>query len=260
MCFVLWPNSEISCIGVCHVCSFSCLCVGNLPTILLILYPTRLFRKCVSCFCRWHALYMFVESLSQGQYKDRTSGTRDFMVVSASFLIFRILILGSFGDCHYAHISSTVQCILFGCALSFYAVVRPYKRNFSNNVDILILVLLETLSIANQNWAQFQKAQLTPYKTMHFPAHLHARELCPQIYSLSLPLPSYTHSRQHKIGRGLQARKVSFLQSDNCVMIPVFQDGYLPFQYTQTFKPIQASFAHTISQPLPFNELENNFF
>ena len=31
---------------------------------LLILYPTRLFRKCVSCcgFRRWHALHMFVES------------------------------------------------------------------------------------------------------------------------------------------------------------------------------------------------------
>ena len=31
--------------------------------------------------------------------------------------------------------------------LSFYAVVRPYKKFFSNNVDILILVLLETLSV-----------------------------------------------------------------------------------------------------------------
>ena len=34
------------------------------PTILLIVYPTRLFRKCVSyCgFRRWHALHMFMES------------------------------------------------------------------------------------------------------------------------------------------------------------------------------------------------------
>ena len=40
-----------------------------------------------------------------------------------------------------------MQCILFGFAVSFYAVVRPYKRTFSNNVDILILVLLETMSV-----------------------------------------------------------------------------------------------------------------
>ena len=41
------------------------------PTILLILYPTRLLRKCVPCckFQWWHALHMFVESF-QGQYKD----------------------------------------------------------------------------------------------------------------------------------------------------------------------------------------------
>ena len=34
------------------------------PTVLLILYPTRLFRKCVPCckFRWWHALHMFVES------------------------------------------------------------------------------------------------------------------------------------------------------------------------------------------------------
>ena len=45
------------------------------PTVLLILYPTRLFRRCVSCcvFRRWHALHMFVESF-QGQYKDGTNG------------------------------------------------------------------------------------------------------------------------------------------------------------------------------------------
>ena len=118
------------------------------PTVILILYPTRLFRKCVSCcgFRRWHALHMFVESF-QGQYKDGTNGTRDFRMVSASFLILRILILGSFGNHYHLFRSSVVQCILFGCAISFYAVVRPYKRNFSNNVDILILVLLEALSI-----------------------------------------------------------------------------------------------------------------
>ena len=64
------------------------------PTILLIVYPTRLFRRCVSCcrFRRWHALQMFVESF-QGQYKDGTNGTHDFRMVSASFLILRILIL-----------------------------------------------------------------------------------------------------------------------------------------------------------------------
>ena len=58
-----------------YICSSSYLCLGLIfPTILLILYPMRLFRICVSCcgFRRWHVLQMFKESF-QGQYKDGTT-------------------------------------------------------------------------------------------------------------------------------------------------------------------------------------------
>ena len=74
------------------------------PTVLLIVYPTRLFRKCASrCgFQRWHALHMFVESF-QGQYKNGTNGTRDFRMVSAFFLVLRILIVASFSHHHWSH-------------------------------------------------------------------------------------------------------------------------------------------------------------
>jgi len=68
-----------------------------LPTILLILYPLRVFTKLLSScgFQRWNALHMFVESF-QGQYKDGTNGTRDFRMASASFLLLRILILSTY--------------------------------------------------------------------------------------------------------------------------------------------------------------------
>ena len=73
------------------------------PTVLLIVYPTRLYRRCSSCceFQRWHALHMFVESF-QGQYKDGTNGSRDLRMVSASFLILRILIVASFSPHHWS--------------------------------------------------------------------------------------------------------------------------------------------------------------
>ena len=79
-------------IGVCVFIIFILI-----PTVLLIVYPTRLFRKCASCcgFQRWHAIHMFAESF-QGQYKDGTNGTRDLRMVSAFFLILRILIVASF--------------------------------------------------------------------------------------------------------------------------------------------------------------------
>ena len=127
---VLYYNPTVEC----HTPEFAifaalAVCVLVIFIFILILYPTRLFRRCVSCcgFRRWHALHMFVESF-QGPYKNRTDGTHDFRAVSASFLILRILILGSFGyHCHLFY-SPAVQCILFGCAKSFHAVVRPHKE------------------------------------------------------------------------------------------------------------------------------------
>ena len=119
------------------------------PTILLILYPTRLFRKCVSCcgFRSWHALHMFVESF-QGQYKDGTNGTRDFRMVSAAFLILRILIVALFSNRNSYILGSLGQNALLAIFTCFYAIARPYKLKFMTTVDILILFLLETLSLA----------------------------------------------------------------------------------------------------------------
>ena len=117
-------------------------------TTLLILYPTRLFRRCFSCFGfrRWHALQMFVESF-QGQYKDGTNGTHDFRMVSASFLILRILILAFLLNHHYLKFNLLGQTLLLASVSSFYAITRPYKSNFMCTCDILILFLLEGLSV-----------------------------------------------------------------------------------------------------------------
>ena len=120
-----------------------------LPTILLILYPTRLFRKLVSC-CgarRWNALHMFVESF-QGQYKDGTNGTHDFRMVSASFLVLRILIVVAFcRDHHYQGLIIGIHCGVFICASCFHAITKPYKTPYWNNADSLILALLGLLSL-----------------------------------------------------------------------------------------------------------------
>ena len=117
------------------------------PTVLLIVYPTRLFRRCASCcgFQRWHALHTFVESF-QGQYKDGTNGTRDFRIVSAFFLILRILIVASFSLHHWAYLAtSEILCAVFIGTCCFYAIMRPYRLNSGNNVDISVLALLAIL-------------------------------------------------------------------------------------------------------------------
>ena len=122
------------------------------PTILLILYPTRLFRKCISCcrFRRWHALYMFMESF-QGQYKDGTNGTRDFRMVSASFFILQILIVATFLNRNYFTQTPACQIAMLASVSCFYAIARPHKSNSMNTVDILILFLVEMLSLVTIN-------------------------------------------------------------------------------------------------------------
>ena len=123
------------------------------PTILLILYPTKLFRRCIACcgFRRWHALHMFVESF-QGQYKDGTNGTRDFRMASASFLILRILILFLFlNHTRLPSHTSALQAAVLVCATFIHAITRPYKLNLMNNVDIAILFLLEMLTLVVHN-------------------------------------------------------------------------------------------------------------
>jgi len=131
--------------------SFVLVAFIGIPTVLLILYPIKLFRRCVSCSCgsrRWHALHIFIESF-QGPYKDGTDGTRDFRMFSAAFLILRIMIVASFMNRHLsAWPSSEVRCALFVIASCLYATLRPYRLNSSNDVDNFILVLIALCSLA----------------------------------------------------------------------------------------------------------------
>ncbi len=61
-----------------------------LPTVLLLLYPIKCFRKLLS-YCgpkKYHAIYVFIDTF-QGHYKDGTNGTRDYRAASCiSFILF----------------------------------------------------------------------------------------------------------------------------------------------------------------------------
>ena len=91
---------------------------------------------------------MFVESF-HGQYKDGTNGTRDLRGASATLLVVRFLILAIFAkrERKTPHVTLFV-CIVCMCASCFYAIAKPYKVNFMNIIDILILSLLTILSLA----------------------------------------------------------------------------------------------------------------
>ena len=95
---------------------------------------------------------MFVESF-QGQYKDGTNGTHDFRMHGFCYISHpengdAALILKSPKlrlEC------SSGQCLLLAGVSCFYAITRPYKLNFMNGIDIVILFLLEVLVTVASN-------------------------------------------------------------------------------------------------------------
>jgi len=134
------------------------ICVGLLfivfPTLLLILYPTRILRKRIShCrFRRWHALHTFMESF-QGQHKDGTNGSKDFRTVSALYLLFRIAVLLMYSGDHrygtHAYVWLATAVVFVSTSL-FFAIIKPYKVNYFNAIDSTILAMLGLLSMVCQ--------------------------------------------------------------------------------------------------------------
>ena len=63
-----------------------------LPVLILLLYPTRVFQRCLGCCStRWQlALRTFADAF-QGCYKDGTAGTPDWRCFSGLYLLFRIM-------------------------------------------------------------------------------------------------------------------------------------------------------------------------
>ena len=110
-----------------------------LPLLILLLYPTRAFQHCLSCFrVRGHALRAFVDAF-QGYYKDGTTGTRDWRWFSGLYLLIRIVAIGShllpgYYTMYLRYVSYTIMSLLF-------ALLHPYKDNWINVWDSIAFAL-----------------------------------------------------------------------------------------------------------------------
>ena len=126
-----------------------CVCT-ILPLLLLILYPIRAFRSCLS---KWHlnsiALNIFTEKV-YSCYRNGLHGGRDMRYFSGLYFILRImpflikLIVWPFSIYHASihwYYSGTV---FFAIAL-IVGITKPYKRAYMNYLDILILSNLAVL-------------------------------------------------------------------------------------------------------------------
>ena len=141
--FYIMPGEHNIPLHLFPVCIISVV-VFVIPPMLLIMYPTKLFRKCLAHtrLDGWQPLHMFVERF-QGDYKDGTHGTYDYRFLSGIYLVVRIVIMLPFDTTYIVRddglMLSLVQLLI---VTLFLALVRPYKNNYMNNLKSLIFTLI----------------------------------------------------------------------------------------------------------------------
>ena len=124
-----------------------------LPPILLLLYPTQAFKKCLSCcgFTRWDIIHVIADCF-HGWYKDGTDGTLDYRPISAVYLLLRVALssvfIGSLMDSNHDNnnfwvwYSVAISHIFLG---TFFLVMRPYKKLWMNHFDGLVILSIGVL-------------------------------------------------------------------------------------------------------------------
>lgn len=110
-----------------------------LPTLLLMLYPIKLFRCLLSkCHLDFIAINIFVDKI-HGDYKNGLDGSRDMRSLSGLYFILRLLLASSARDSHGLDDSYTIGCgILLGCTLMI-ALLKPYRSSYMNYLDTVLL-------------------------------------------------------------------------------------------------------------------------
>ena len=118
-----------------------------LPPLLLIAYPTITFQKMLGCLkIRWPALHIFAD-VFQGCYKNRTDGKYDYRYFAAFYFILRIILhiiilLVNIFHQSLIGLGWAISTTVFMIGSLLFALLRPYKKNWLNILDSIILGLL----------------------------------------------------------------------------------------------------------------------
>ena len=112
-----------------------------LPALVLLLYPTRAFQRCLGCCrVRWHALHAFADTFN-GYYKNGTEGTRDYRYFAGLYVILRIVAL----PCVFIFSVNAYYWILVIPCLAvvslLFALLRPYKDDWINIWDSVLFAI-----------------------------------------------------------------------------------------------------------------------
>ena len=121
------------------------LCIFNiLPALLLVFYPIKVFRKCLSrCKLDSLSLAAFTEKF-HCCYRDGLDGGRDMRSFAGFYFLLRYLpylfYILQMQYCPAFTLKSYLVLIYLSSSLLF-ALVRPYKATYMNVLDSLLLAL-----------------------------------------------------------------------------------------------------------------------
>lgn len=159
-------------VGLAVVASFLLLVFNILPALLLVLYPVRAFRTCLStCKLDGIAITTFVNKF-HGCYRDGLQGGKDMRSLSGFYFFLRMfVILVRFV---YPIFSPNVwlsYALLYGSSTLLIAYLKPYKKMYMNIFDILFLSNLTSLCLLSSE-GYFPRQAVEAYILMLVPTGL----------------------------------------------------------------------------------------
>ena len=117
-----------------------------LPPLVLLLYPTRIFRCCLRFmrFKRWDILHMIMD-VFQGWYKDGTNSSTDYRSLSTLYMLIRIAMSSIFAAIMFNRIHQkwVIMGLVHVALGTIFLALKPYKKNWMNHVDGLLLFCWE---------------------------------------------------------------------------------------------------------------------
>ena len=180
-----------------------------LPPLLLLIYPTKTFQKLLGCLkIRWPALHIFAD-VFQGCYKNRTDGKYDCRWFAALYFIIRITVIVICVIPNIATLGWTIAGIILISGSLMFALLRPYKKNWLNILDSLILaslglatmLILHSIQVGNKAvWIQLV-GFIIPLPLVYFVAYVAYRLLT------WFEVPQKCRRKLRSISQSLQRRR-----------------------------------------------------
>ena len=116
-----------------------------LPPLLLIAYPMRMFQKCIGRLPFRIAIKTFADAF-QGDFRNGIEQGMDCRCFSGLYFLFRIAIFIIFVIPLGLAQQYLIQQIFFNCCIILFTMMKPYREEFYNKLDISFFFLLSLMN------------------------------------------------------------------------------------------------------------------